>query len=65
MTNKLVLYEQSLKRVHRPGQTKPVYYYYIVAHLSNGKPCIDSLVMEAIQKKQDIVQYVMEKEGTI
>ena len=65
MTNKLVLYEQSLKRVHRPGQTKPVYYYYIVAHLSNGKPCIDSLVMEAIQKKQDIVQYVMEKEGII
>ena len=65
MTNKLVLYEQSLKRVHRPGQTKPVYYYYIVAHLSSGKPCIDSLVMEAIQKKQDIVQYVMEKEGTI
>ena len=63
MTNKLVLYEQSLKRVHRPGQDKPVYYYYIVARLNNGKPCIDSLVMEAIQKKQDIVQYVMEQEG--
>lgn len=63
MTDRLALYLQSKKRIHRPGQTRPVYYIHLVADLSDGKPTIDSTVMEAIRLKKDIVDYVMEHEG--
>lgn len=63
MTNRLALYLQSRKRIHRPGQTRPVYYIHLVADLYDGTPTIDSTVMEAIKLKKDIVEYVMEKEG--
>lgn len=63
MTNRLALYLQSKKRTHRPGQTKSCYYYHLVADLDNGQPTIDSLVMDAVKLKRDIVDYIMEKEG--
>lgn len=63
MTNRLALYLQSKKRIHRPGQTRPCYYIHIVADLSDGSPTIDSTVIEAVKLKRDIVEYVMEKEG--
>lgn len=62
MTNRLALYLQSKKRIHRPGQTRPVYYIHLVADLANGKPTIDSTVIEAIKQKKDIIEYIMEKE---
>lgn len=62
MTNRLALYQQSKKRTHRPGQTRPTYYIHLVANDCNGKPTIDHIVMEAIQLKRDIVEYIMEKE---
>lgn len=62
MTDRLALYLQSKKRIHRPGQTRPVYYIHLVADTAGGKPTIDSTVMEAIRLKKDIVDYVMEKE---
>lgn len=62
MTDRLALYLQSKKRIHRPGQTRPVYYIHLVADLANGKPTIDKTVMEAVRMKKDIIDYVMEKE---
>lgn len=64
MTDRLALYLQSKKRIHRPGQTRAVYYIHLVAETSDGQPTIDSTVMEAVRLKKDIVDYVMEKEGT-
>lgn len=65
MTNSLAQYEQSRKRVHRPGQTRPVYYIHFVAETDKGQPVIDSLIMEAVKLKKDITTYIMEKEGLI
>ena len=65
MTDRLALYLQSKKRIHRPGQKRPCYYIHLVAELSDGSPTIDSTVMEAVKLKKDIVDYVMEKEGGI
>lgn len=63
MTDRLALYLQSKKRIHRPGQTRPVYYIHLVADTYDGKPTIDSTVIKAVKLKKDIVDYVMEKEG--
>lgn len=49
----LVDYEQSLKRLHRPGQTRPVTYYHLIA-----TGTIDTHVENAIAEKVDIVDYV-------
>lgn len=48
-------YDQSLKRTHRPGQTRPVCYIHIVA-----KETVDVKVYESLDKKRDIVEYVLE-----
>ena len=48
-------YEQSLKRTHRPGQTRPVVYIHLVA-----KDTIDEEVYESLDKKRDIVQHVLD-----
>lgn len=63
MTDRLALYLQSKKRIHRPGQTRPVFYIHLVAETCTGQPTIDNTIMQAVKMKQDIVQYVMEKEG--
>lgn len=65
MTDRLALYEQSKKRIHRPGQTRPVFYIHLVADLHDGSKTIDSTIIEAVRLKKDIVEYVMEKEGNI
>lgn len=61
LTNRLSLYLQSKKRIHRPGQTRTVYYYHLVANI-DGKPCVDKQIVEAVKKKQEIINYIMEKE---
>jgi SNF2 family DNA or RNA helicase len=42
-------YEQSRKRVHRPGQTRPVTYYHIQA-----EGTVDEYIWNALQSKSDI-----------
>jgi SNF2 family DNA or RNA helicase len=54
----LVDYEQSWKRLHRPGQTRPVTLYHLVA-----EGTVDEHVERAIQQKIDIVQYVWDQIG--
>lgn len=59
LTDRLALYEQSKKRTHRPGQTRPCYYIHFAALLDDGSPTIDQTMIEAIKQKKDIVQYCM------
>jgi len=47
-------YEQSLKRVHRPGQTRPTTYYHLQVEDS-----IDGKVYEALQARKDVVESVL------
>ncbi len=51
----LLDYEQSLARVHRPGQTRPVHYYHLVA-----SDTVDEAVYGALRNKRDVVSTVLE-----
>ena len=61
LPRRLALYDQSRKRIHRPGQERPVYYYHMMAKLRRGKS-IDEKMVESLHAKKKIVDYVM-KEG--
>lgn len=50
-------YEQSLARIHRPGQTRPVIYYHLVAEKT-----IDETIYSAMQRKRDVVKSILERE---
>jgi SNF2 family DNA or RNA helicase len=47
-------YLQSRKRIHRPGQTRPVVYYHLLV-----KNTIDEIVLRAIERRWDLVETVM------
>lgn len=47
-------YEQSLKRIHRPGQARPVTYYHLIAENT-----IDVKVYRALQKKEEVITSVL------
>ena len=49
-------YLQSMARVHRPGQTRPVQYIHIVAQNT-----IDITVINSLARKQDVVASILEK----
>jgi SNF2 family DNA or RNA helicase len=53
-THSLGDYEQSLARLRRPGQGRPVRYYHLVA-----SGTIDEVVYESLQKKRDVVESVL------
>lgn len=64
LTRRLALYEQSRKRIHRPGQTRPCVYYHMIEKkkpTKASKITIDEKMFAALQQKKDIVNYVMEK----
>ena len=63
LTNRLALYEQSRKRIHRPNQTRPVVYYHIIETMDK-KMTIDQKIYEALKSKKDITQYIIEKGWT-
>lgn len=48
-------YRQARKRVHRPGQKRPVTFIHLLV-----RNTIDIDIMAAIRKKRNIVQYLME-----
>ena len=60
LTQRLALYEQSRKRIHRPGQNRPVVYYHLVETMKKGFT-IDQKIYEALKSKKDIVNFVMEQ----
>jgi len=47
-------YQQSLKRIHRPGQNSKVLYIHIIARRT-----VDQDVYRALQKKQDVVEFIL------
>lgn len=47
-------YLQSEKRVHRPGQTRPVTYYHLVA-----KDTIDEKVYHALRERRNAVDAIL------
>jgi SNF2 family DNA or RNA helicase len=53
-THSLGDYEQSLARLRRPGQHRPVRYYHFVA-----SGTIDEVVYESLQKKRDVVESIL------
>lgn len=61
LTDRLALYEQSRKRIHRPGQTRPVYYIHLICNLTSGKS-IDEKLYNSLKQKKNIVDYIV-KEG--
>ncbi len=61
LDHSLAKYEQALKRIHRPGQTRPCLYYHLVATRSNGGT-IDQDILQALENKKDYVRLVMKGE---
>lgn len=47
-------FEQSLKRVHRPGQTRPVSYYHLIA-----KGTIDRRIYRALHERRQPIEEVL------
>ena len=47
-------YEQSLARIHRPGQTRPVEYIHLLA-----EGTVDERVMAALARRSDVVNTVL------
>jgi len=47
-------YEQSLRRVHRPGQTRPVCYVHLIC-----QDTVDERVYQAIEERRDIVEAIL------
>lgn len=58
LTYSLSQYKQSKKRIHRPGQEQNCIYYYLIAELDRGKT-IDRTIVEALQKKNDIISSIV------
>ncbi len=52
-------YEQSLKRVHRPGQTRTVHYYYLLMERT-----VDIATMRALQQRKRVVEAILNGEVT-
>jgi len=49
-------YEQSLARIHRPGQTRPVEYIHLLA-----QDTVDEQVMAALARRADVVNSVLQQ----
>ncbi|MCW5982720.1 MAG: DEAD/DEAH box helicase [Bryobacteraceae bacterium] len=49
-------YEQSLARIHRPGQTRPVEYIHLLA-----EGTVDERVMTALAERADVVNSVLQQ----
>lgn len=56
-------YLQSLKRIHRPGQTRASHFYHLVAEKEAEKEkdraTVDQVVYEALKAREDVVRKVL------
>lgn len=57
-THALWQYEQSWKRLHRPGQTRSTTFFHLTACMDKGKT-IDESINESLEKGQDLIDRVM------
>jgi superfamily II DNA or RNA helicase len=53
-------YEQSLKRTHRPGQTRKCIYVHLIA-----TGTVDQKVYRALSEKKSVVEYVLSEMGSV
>jgi len=53
---KLSDYVQSRARIHRPGQTRPVFYYHLLC-----RNTIDEIILLALEKRWDLVESVLKE----
>ena len=63
LTHKLWVYQQSRKRLHRPGQKHEVTYYFLQAKL-RGKRSVDEGILDSLLRNEDYIQRVM-RDGDI
>jgi len=49
-------YDQSLSRVHRPGQTRPVTHIHLVA-----KGTVDEKVIRALERRADVIETILKE----
>jgi len=61
LSNSYGLYRQSIKRTHRPGQTRPVTYYTLVCRIPEITT-IDEKCVKALALKQDLADYLLNEE---
>ena len=54
---RLVTRLQSEDRVHRPGQTRPVSYFDIVAVGPNGQKTVDHTIVKALHDKENVAEW--------
>lgn len=52
----LAQYEQARKRLHRPGQSRRVFYYHLIA-----PGTIDRRVVTAIRQRRDVIRDILER----
>lgn len=55
MSHSLTTYDQSLSRIHRPGQTRTVNYYYLTASRT-----VDVAIRAALRDKVSVSKYVLD-----
>jgi SNF2 family DNA or RNA helicase len=58
LTYSLEKYQQSRKRVHRPGQTRPVVYYTIIGKIKKGSS-IDDQIFTSLQNNENLISKIM------
>ena len=60
LTYALYQYNQSRKRLHRPGQEHPVTYYLLMGKLKHGKS-IDESIFESLQRNENFIHQIMSR----
>ncbi len=60
LSHSLDLWEQSLDRLHRPGQKRPVTYHLLMAREPSGEATIDQEIYEALQGKDLTAKKMLE-----
>lgn len=55
----LGLYEQSIKRTHRPGQKRSVVYYHLIGKQKTGMS-VDEVILRSHQLDKEVIDYIME-----
>lgn len=58
LTHALYQYNQSRKRLHRPGQKHSVVYYTLVGKLKTGKS-VDEQIIQSLKNNEDFIQRVI------
>ena len=51
-------YKQSLKRIHRPGQNRPVRFYHIISTVKGAKT-VDQNIKQALLQKKSLSEYLL------